>query len=361
MPKGDAMLWTAAMLKVMTEAQMKMWESWLDVLRNVPASPRLVGPLTPLGGVAAQGLKNWPEDIGHVAKDVAERLLISQHVVMRMLQFSINAWRAIVPKLQSGEDWQASLRNYSEQVRQQVLQFPQGMTQAAQDSAELWRLYLEEWQKLVQPWADSLQRAPWHLGQAAAGSGSALLEMMNLYWDAYERTFGRCLESPSLGHTRELSQDLIKGFHVWVDSRRASFEYQILLAEAWGRAFEQYMRQLVSLAEKGEPVQSLRQLMYVWIDVIEDVFTGLFRSEVYLQRQAQLVNTVTAYRLIEQQLVEAFSKTSHLPSRSELDEAYRRIYELRREMRELKKTLHEIKTQSSPAATVQTSSAQGDR
>jgi class III poly(R)-hydroxyalkanoic acid synthase PhaE subunit len=348
------------MFKVMTEAQKNIWESWLDLLRNVPASSRLVGPLTPFGSLAAQGFKNWTEEVGHVAQDVAERLATSQHVVMRLLELSINAWKAILPKLESGENWQASLSKYGEQVRQQFLQFPHGMTQATQDTAELWRLYLEEWQKLVQPWADSLQRAPWHFGQAAVGNGSALLEMTNLYWDAYERTFGRCLESPSLGHTRELSQDLIRGFHVWVDSRRASFEYQILLAEAWGRAFEQYVRQLVSLAEKGEPVQSLRQLLYVWIDVIEDVFTGLFRSEEYLQRQAQLVNTVTAYRLIERHLVEAFSKTSHLPTRSEVDEAYKRIYELRREVRELKKTLHEIKAQSSPAVTRPTSKTQNE-
>lgn len=350
---------TDPMFKVMTEAQKKIWEGWLDLLRNVPAS-RLVGPLPPVGGLVADGFKNWIAEVGHVANDVAERLVTSQHVVMRVLELSINAWRAIAPKLESGEDWQASLSQYSEQVRHQLLQFPQGMTKVAQDTAELWRLYLEEWQKLIQPWADSWQRAPWHFGQAAAGNGSALLEMTNLYWDAYERTFGRCLESPSLGHTRELSQDLIKGFHVWVDSRRASFEYQILLAEAWGRAFEQYMRQLVSLAEKGEPVQSLRQVLYVWIDVIEDVFTGLFRSEEYLQRQSQLVNTVTAYRLIERRLVEAFSKTSHLPTRSELDEAYKRIYELRRELRELKKTLHDIKAQASPAVTRPASKIQGE-
>jgi class III poly(R)-hydroxyalkanoic acid synthase PhaE subunit len=357
------MSWNAPpdpMFKVMTEAQKKVWESWLDLLRNVPASSRLVGPLTPFGALAAQGFKNWTDEVGHVAKDVAERLVTSQHVMMRLLELSINAWKAILPKLEAGENWQASLSKYGEQVRQQLLQFPPGMTQAAQDTAELWRLYLEEWQKLVQPWADSLRRAPWHFGQAAVGNGSALLEMTNLYWDAYERTFGRCLESPSLGHTRELSQDLIKGFHVWVDSRRASFEYQVLLAEAWGRAFEQYVRELVSLAEKGEPVQSLRQLLYVWIDVIEDVFTGLFRSEEYLQRQTQVVNTLTAYRLIERHLVEAFSKTSHLPTRSELDEAYKRIYELRREVRELKKTLHEIKAQSSQAVTGPTSKAQNE-
>jgi len=40
-------------------------------------------------------------------------------------------------------------------------------------------------------------------------------------------------------------------------------------------------------------------------------------------------------------------KTSHLPSRSEVDEAYRRIYELRREVKELKKSLRDLKAELS--------------
>lgn len=43
-----------------------------------------------------------------------------------------------------------------------------------------------------------------------------------------------------------------------------------------------------------------------------------------------------AYRICERDLVEAFLKTSHVPTRTELDEAYRRIYELRNETKELR-------------------------
>jgi class III poly(R)-hydroxyalkanoic acid synthase PhaE subunit len=203
---------------------------------------------------------------------------------------------------------------------------------------------------LTKPWVDMFRQAPWHLGQAARGEGPALLELMELHWDAYERTFGRLLESPSLGHTRELNQDLIKGFNAWLESRRASFEYQVLLIEAWGKAFEQFMHQLVSLIQQGERVQSLRQLLYLWIDIVEDVFTRLFRSADYLQKQNRVVNSAAAYRIIERDLVEAFLKMSHVPSRSELDDAYRRIYELRREVKDLKKAVQAMSTQLSAQA-----------
>jgi class III poly(R)-hydroxyalkanoic acid synthase PhaE subunit len=234
-------------------------------------------------------------------------------------------------------------------LRQQLLQFPQEIQKAFQDTDELWRLYCEQWKGLVQPWAMSLRQAPWNVGQASAGNGSALMELQKLYWDAYESTFGRMLASPTLGLTREMHEDILKGFDAWLDYRRASFEYHVSLSETWTHAFEEFMRRLVTLAEKGETAPSVKALLQLWIEVVDEVFTGVFRSDEYIRMQGRLVNTATAYRLREREIVDACLKASHLASRSELDEAYRRIYELRKEMKEIKKTLQAIKEASLPA------------
>ena len=343
---------TETMVKALTEAQKQMWESWVDVIGAGPM------PTLPFPGVAdqwrelaTQGLRSCTADSEQVIKDVAERVLGTQDAVMRFLELSASAWKALAPKVESGENWHTVLTKYTDQMRQQLVQAPQDMGKAAQDSGELWRLYLEEWQKLLQPWAESLRRAPRRFGQASTGDGSALIELMNLYGDAYERTFGRLLESPSLGHTRELNENLLKGFHAWLDYRRASFEYQVELAEGWTRAFEGFMQKLVSLAEKGETVQSLRQLVLLWIDVIDQVFAEVFRSKEYIRIQGHLVNTATAYKLREREIVEAFLKTSHLPSQSEMDEAYRRVYHLRKDVKELKQALQDIRAELSSQET----------
>jgi hypothetical protein len=55
--------------------------------------------------------------------------------------------------------------------------------------------------------------------------------------------------------------------------------------------------------------------------------------------------------------VDAFVKTTHLASRSELDEAYLRIYELRKDVKELKKSLQAIKAEFSTQVNKQTDGA----
>ena len=344
---------TETMVKVLTETQKQIWKNWVDWMPGIPSPTSLYGSVINQGyESAAQGLKTWTVESEQAAKDLAARLLTTQDNMLGFLGLSLRAWKAMAPKSESGEDWQTALRNYTESLRQQLLQFPQEMQKAFQDTDELWRLYREQWKGLVQPWVESLRRTPWHFGQASTGGGSALMELPKLYWDAYESTFGRLLESPSLGLTRELNGDMLKGFDAWLDYRRASFEYQVTLGGTWIHAFEEFMRQMVAQAEKGDTVPSVRKLLFLWIGVVDDVFTKLFRTEEYIRIQGRLVNTATAYQLCEREIVDAFLKTSHLASRSELDEAYRRIYELRKDVKELKKAWKDIQTELAEAKAV---------
>ena len=334
-----------AFTKAFTEAQTKVWQSWFELMRAPErVMPFSSGAVDQWRELASQGLKGWTAESEQVVKDVAQRLHVAQDTAMRFLELSLRAWKTVAPKVKSGEDWQTIFANYATHLRQQLVPSSEsdGTAKTVQDMAELWRLYQEEWQKLSQPWAESWRRASWQFGQAATGDGSALIKLTNLYWDAYERTFGRLMESPSLGNTRELNEQLLKGFDSWMDFRRASFEYQVVMSETWCRAFERFIGKLVSLSEGGEPIEDLRQILFLWLDVVDENFLGVFRSEQYIRLQGRLMNTAMTYRVHEREIVEAFLKFSHLPSRGELDEAHRRIYELRKELKELKATVRQM-------------------
>ena len=137
--------------------------------------------------------------------------------------------------------------------------------------------------------------------------------------------------------------------------RRASFEYHVSLSETWTHAFEEFMRRLVTLAEKGEAVPSVKTLLQLWSETVDQVFTDVFRSDEYIRMQGRLVNTATAYRVREREIVDACLKASHLASRSELDEAYRRIYDLRKDVKELKRAWKDVQADLAEAKAVRDS------
>ncbi len=326
------------LVKACAESQTKMWESWCGLFRGVPVQGMPFPDVsTQWREIAMQGLKAWTTESKQEVKDAAEGLLSPHAVFMRFFELALTAWKSFPP--QGGQDGQTMLTQYTGQLREHLLQFPERAVRSLEDTSKLWQLYMGKWQKIGQPWLESGRRASWRVGEAATGDGSALIELTNLYWDTYERTFGWLLESPSLGHTRELNEQLLKGFNAWIDLRRASLEYQFICADVWTKAFERFMLKLISRKPPYDKVLDLRELLDLWIDTVDEAFLEMFRTDEYVRTQARLMNTAMAYRTHERAITEAFLKISHVPSRSELDETHHRIYELRKEMKQLKKAL----------------------
>lgn len=331
-----------SMVNIWGEAQKQLWESWYDAVRSAPAPFMAYNTmLDQWRKMATQSVEAWTSDAQPVAKKLSQQLVASQSTMMRFLELTSDAWQAIWPKVESGEDWQATMRGFVEQVSKQWASTPAGMFKSTQDVGELWRLYMEELQALSQPWMASLRRSPFHIGEAltGTGSGSELIEMTNLYWDAYERTFGSLVESPSFGFTREINEKIAKAFNSWLDFRRASAEYQSILAASWGGIFEEVIQAMVKRAEQDKPITSVRDLMRLWTDTADSALEKVFRSPEYVEVQGRLMDTAMTYRMQEQQVVELLLKMSYVPTRGEVDEAHRNIYELRKEVKALKRAL----------------------
>jgi class III poly(R)-hydroxyalkanoic acid synthase PhaE subunit len=328
------------MMDMWRDAQKQLWDSWSKTVETASAStffyPDLLEQWRKL---AAQGLDAWTAVAIPRSQNVSRQLMAAQAATMRFLEFSADAWKAMAPKLESGGDWQSVLRSYTEQFSRQLVQTPAGFAQASQDVNELWKLYLEEMQSVLNPWVESLQHSPAHMGEALTGGSSELVQLTNLYWDAYERTFGRLVQSPRMGFNRELEEKLLRGFDAWTDFRRVSMDYQMVLADTWSRVFERVMRELVTLNGQGKQIQSLRDLLRLWTDVADKELEESFQSETYVKAQSRLFNATMQYRLREQAIVETYLKMSYIPTRSEVDEVHRSIYELRKELRTLKKEL----------------------
>lgn len=174
----------------------------------------------------------------------------------------------------------------------------------------------------------------------AARASSSWIELNHLYWNLmYENTIGSLVQMPLLGPTRSFTNKLFRAFDAWAKLYPASIDYQIVLAEIQLQALEELLRELVLLAEKGEAVQEWLQLQQLWSRTADRVFEETFCSEDNLRIRGQLLNAVHHHKLCQQEVVEMWLKTMNLPLRSEMDEVHRNIYELRKELRNLKKAV----------------------
>lgn len=308
-------------VKTWTQTGTEIWKGWFDTMNASLTSG------TDENGQSASGF-------------AAGQMAPNQAALMRFLQFSFEAWKDLLPQVESGANWQETLENYSRQVRQQIEDFAAGPRKLTESTTGLWKLYVGQMQKFGQTWMNYTGAATVPFSSAMMGKSEALIELNNLYWDQlYQPTFGTVLQSPMLGVSRELNGAVLRHFQAWTDFYRASNDYQVVLADIQVRAFGKLMEELASRASKGEKVESWRQFQQLWSVTIDDVFEETFCSEDQLKIRGRFINSLNAYRVEQQKLMEIWMGSLNLPLRSEIDEMHKTIYELRKEVKSLKKQL----------------------
>ena len=329
------------------EAQKTLWETWAEAMSLKPKSTSSA-PQTEMAEVwsqiTQQNMEALQAGAAPIAKATTEQFFAVQETAIRFLEFSTRLWEAIGPKMQAGEDWASTLEKNMEQFRKQWIQFPEVAQGTAEDINRLWNDYLQQWQRFGQPWISAMQRTPEFFSRMMTGDSTAFIGLSNLYREAYQGTFARLVASPGLGMTREFNEKFQSGFDAWVSWQLAAMEYQGVVGELWEQAFKQFQEDLISMAEKGEKIESLRDFVLLWTRGAEQVFTDGFRTERYVLAQGQMLNAAMAYRVHEREIIEVFLNLYDLPTRTELDETHRRLYELRKEVKALKKTIADLKT-----------------
>ena len=167
-------------------------------------------------------------------------------------------------------------------------------------------------------------------------SGAAAIKEPN-----FERVFGGLLDAFGLRPTRELEQALREMLLAGGDQQRAQAEYLGLVGQACATGTKAFVRELQAMGARGERIESLIAFIRAWTRAIDGPLHEAMQSERGLQATAKVVRAATAYRSRLQKAVALACDALNLPTRAELDDAYREIQELKRELRRLRKALPE--------------------
>ncbi len=346
------------MMRSWTEAQKKIWGGWVDAAQKT-------GPSWGPGGewkdwttqwqeTAKRSLEFWTRGIQGTPREVAGRLLTGEEAYFRFIEVALGILKTLAPKIDAGGDWSGLLRKYVEQMKAEMLQSPapwftpESTAAVARDVPELWKLYTAQVRDLATPWMESLREAKGHVGEAMGGDRKAAIKTFNVFMDTFEGTLGKFTAAPAIGYTREFQEKLTRTFEAWVDVRRAEVEFRTEVVNIGMRAVENTVRELVERGERGEKIESYRELFDLWVSIAEKAFYDMASTESFAEVQARLVNTGMHYRIHERELAEEYLRAMHLPTRSELDDAYRALHDLRGEVKALKKSVVRLQAGATP-------------
>ena len=310
----------------MNQGSRATYDHWLGLISQL---------LGQFGSPASLGAA--PADSGHLpfpVDQVAKAASITQQSLQSMLQ-------VLVPALQTG------MPNLLAQWGKQFSAFP--FTQPGDSAGANAQSMFAQWQAFMPNLAAVMPAMSSTTPSIDTVMPQAPLQAINKAWvdmasrltgtspaqmdTAFDRTHGAFSDGVGLGPTRKLNaawRDVMNASIAQQDSRN---HYASLLQNAFSQGFQRLLAALATKGDAGERIDSVLKLIKMLTINIEQAVHQTLQSEGGLAATAALIRADLTYRKKMQQVAAVFSEQFDMTSRRELDDAFREIQSLKRELR----------------------------
>jgi hypothetical protein len=191
----------------------------------------------------------------------------------------------------------------------------------------------------------------WTKAWQAAMTGRALpaMEMMNpAAWGENGRNFAEALESvlgtPQWSDFMSLDSETLKSFAPAVELLQVGQQYVAAVTRVSAEICGKFQQRL---AARGLKLDGSGEALDLWNDTVDETLMTFNRSETFAELQRRFLRALMAYRLEQRWLAGRVAEHYHLPTREEIDELARRVHDLERETRRLRRALQAPKNGAS--------------
>lgn len=218
---------------------------------------------------------------------------------------------------------------------------PEAFKLALEQAVKFMELTTGSTQQFSQPWLDASKASLSAIPRFSEGHPESFISLFHSLFNAFEKTTGRAFHVTPVGKDREKIELLLKGFDDLAVYAAKNVEYQHTMYTTGLLALEKVVEKLAEKLKSGEEIKQFDEFFDLWIDTSEQSYYSLFKTEEFSKLQGELLDaSLNArshfFKIMEMQLFD-------LPVvvRSEMDDLYKTVYELKKKVRELENKLQE--------------------
>jgi class III poly(R)-hydroxyalkanoic acid synthase PhaE subunit len=311
------------------KSQEKFIENWMETSKKMQQS--LFGL-----GVSGAGVK---ETVSAMS-ETATKLFSSSNVLARLSEICLPLFKAIQEKagnIDFSEDFFDPAK-YKEVLDSIFgLSSPEAMADFYGQTVKLLQTYGASAMGFAGPWNQAMQKNIKLMPQLAEGRPESLMHIFHNMFSAFDSTFGRVFHVPAVGKDREKITLLLRAFDDLAVNMAKNIEYQHMLYVTGIRAMEKVVETLAHKIRSGEEIKGFDEFFDLWIDVNERTYLELFHTEEFSKLQGELSESTLTVRKYFFKLMELYLYDFPIALRSEMDDLYKTIYDLKKKVKELEK------------------------
>lgn len=347
------------------EAQRTWMSLWTDTLSGSPkaregdeGAQAWSSPWKTAEDIYNQWLKMSQEMFGQSWKEVPwgigvktfERTLSGAQVYNSLYEFWTSAARILSGAPPEGkgiletyqEFYESWLKTYNEQLKSFFTVSLFAPTGQPGTAAELPQMYADLFSRLFGPWTEAIQNLPKTAAQALQKGPQGYADVYHLWLQAYDQTWGRVLGMPPLGLTRETIEKFQRANEAMIEHYTATTDYSSVLYKVGMEAMQKVATNLGEMSRKGQAPKTFKEFYTLWWTTNEETVHELFKTPEFSHLLGRVTDAATQVRKRYDDVMEEYLKALPVPTRSEMNDLYKTLYMLKKEVRKNTKQMKEL-------------------
>ncbi|MBF0318314.1 MAG: hypothetical protein HQL01_00720 [Nitrospirae bacterium] len=294
-----------------------------------------------IGGSIDEMMKKYPSGLG---KDTVSKVFHGFDSYMKVYEF----WQPVINAVQENAFNPDNVKDLTDPVKLKELMdklFGFTSPEAASDLLGQSSKVIETWgasaQNFAGPWLEAVQK---NMGAffdvSTASDPNAGINVFHNFYNAFEKTFGKVFKSPQVGKDREKLELLLSTMDLYTVYIAKNAEFQHKIYVAGEKASKKVVQAIADKIKAGEEIKSYNDFYKMWTEINEGEYFELFNTEEFSSIQGALLESALDFRKHFHKLMELYLSDFPIPVRSEIDDMYKTLYELKKRVRTLEKKLN---------------------
>jgi hypothetical protein len=220
---------------------------------------------------------------------------------------------------------------------------PDAISQAANQARKFLETFTGSVQQFMKPWAAATEKSSKTFPQLVEGHPESLMKIFHDMFDAFDSTIGRSFHVPAVGKDREKIELLLRGLDDLSVYLAKNIEYQNMMYATGLAAFEKVVATTGEKIKAGEEITKFDEFFDLWVKVNEKTYYALFQTEDFSKMQGELLEASLNVRKHFFKLMELYLYDFPIALRSEMDDLYKTVYEMKKKVKNLEKQLGEVR------------------
>lgn len=204
---------------------------------------------------------------------------------------------------------------------------------------ELMEQSLDYYTKYMSPWMNIDNEL---LSRVYYGDSKAYIEFFRTINEKYDETFGKVFNIMGFGLNRENYEEQMQLYSGYNKLMFASAELMAMVTDTLQDAAKDMFKKYNELLESGEEIKSFKDFYKIWFKSNEDTMLKLFNTDEFSKVFGAFADQTAKYMMLQNQAYEKVLAGLPIPTKTDMDSLYKTVYELRKDVRNIKKELEKL-------------------